>query len=205
MEPGVPPILTGQTGGATAGASNTPAGQIPDATVIDARPTSRAGDASPVCVSVGPFPSVAHADLVEAWLAPRSTALYRITRVIRKKQFFWVYLEPKNAAEIDAHVAELKKRGFHDYLLIDRGGMKKAISLGLFSSPEAVSRRLEEVREEGMQPLVVPRTESTEYQWIRANLAVEFTNLGQIPIEKLAGAAVLPVECARITQPATDP
>jgi len=177
----------------------------PEPPTTAARPVSGKGVGSEVCVVVGSFPNVRNADLIEAWLATRATTLQRVTQVIRRRQFFWVYLEPKSPEEARAKVADLERKGVRDFLLIQRSGLQNAISLGLFSTQEAVNRRLSEMNQQGFQPVVVPRIAVTEYAWLRANLAVGFTQTDGIPRDALAGAAVQPLDCARIAAPDPNP
>lgn len=125
--------------------------------------------------------------------------------MLRRRKFFWVYLEPKSAEEARARVVDLERKGVRDYLLIHRDGLKNAISLGLFSTQEAVNRRLSEMNKQGFHPVVVPRLEITDYEWLRANLAVGFTDTNAIPRETLAGAAVQPIDCARIAETSPNP
>ena len=167
-----------------------------------ARPVLGRGVASDLCVDIGPFPVAKDADAIEDWLASRATALQRVIQVVRKRQFFWVYLEPKNAQEARANVADLERKGVRDFLLVQRGGLQNAISLGLFSTQDAVNRRLSEMNRQGFQPVVVPRIEVMDLEWLRANLAVGYT-ASAIPREQLAGAAVQTIDCAKIADSAT--
>ena len=174
----------------------------PERPTLSARPVTGGGVASDLCVDIGPFPVAKNADTIEAWLASRATALQRVVQVVRKRQFFWVYLEPKNAKEAQANVADLERKGVRDFLLVQRGGLQNAISLGLFSTQDAVNRRLSEMNRQGFQPVVVPRIEVMDLEWLRANLAVGYT-ASAIPREQLAGAAVQTIDCAKIADSAT--
>ncbi len=177
----------------------------PEPPSISARPVAGGGVASDHCVEIGPFPATKDADAIESWLTARATAMLRIVQVVRKRKFFWVYLEPHNADEAQAAVADLKRKGVHDYLLVQRGGLQNAISLGLFTTQEAVNRRLSEMSKQGYQPVVVPRIEVTEYEWLRANLSVGYTATDTLPREQLAGAAVQMIDCAKIADPTLSP
>lgn len=172
--------------------------EIPEAPTFTLRAGTNSGVAANTCIEAGPFPNGKDADALEAWLAPRALSLVRVNRVMRRRQFFWVYLEPRDANEAQEKLADLRARGVQDYLLIQRGGLKNAISLGLFSTQDAVSRRLAEMSAQGFQPVVVPRIEVTDYDWVRASLPVGYTETGTIPAERLAGAAVSPIDCAQI-------
>ena len=49
-------------------------------------------------------------------------------------------------------IADLERKGVSDYLLINRNGLKNAISLGVFSSQDAVNRRLTEMTRKATSP-----------------------------------------------------
>ncbi|MGD9602451.1 MAG: hypothetical protein AB7O21_13735 [Gammaproteobacteria bacterium] len=163
-----------------------------------ARATAVAAD---TCMNIGPFAQARDADTVEAWLAPRATELHRVTQVVRTRHFFWVYLAPKTAEEARARVADLTREGVSDFLLIQREGLKNAISLGLFSTQDAVNRRLSEMNQRGYQPIVVPRVEKKQHTWLRANLAVGYTDISTLPVT----ANTQPIDCARIADPHPSP
>ena len=178
--------------------AETPLTAAPEPPTIAARPVAGGAVASDHCVEIGPFPATKDADTIERWLTSRATAVQRIVQVVRKRKLLWVYLEPKNADEAQAEVARLEHKGIHDYLLVQRGGLQHAISLGLFTTQEAVNRRLSEMGKQGFQPVVVPRIAVTKYAWLRANLAVGYPDTNTLPREQLAGAAVQTIDCAKI-------
>lgn len=201
-EPGVPlagepenPVAVAKPAATSAGSDTS------ERPTLSARPVTGRGVPSDLCVDIGPFPVAKNADAIEAWLASRATALQRVVQVVRKRQFFWVYLEPKNAQEARANVADLERKGVRDFLLVQRGDLQNAISLGLFSTQDAVNRRLSEMNRQGFQPVVVPRIEVMDLEWLRANLAVGYT-ASAIPREQLAGAAVQTIDCAKIADSA---
>ncbi len=171
----------------------------PDAPKIEAR-AARGGAALDQCVQIGPFPAPRDADAMETWLSPRASTLYRVLEVVGKKRFYWVYLEPESPDEARAKVAELEHKGVKDYLLIKREGIKNAISLGLFSSQDSVNRRLTEMNQQGYRPIVVPRIEVKDREWLRAKLAAGATDSNQVPTELLAGGTVQPIACAQIAE-----
>lgn len=177
--------------------ATTPPG-MPEPPAISARPVTGVGVAADFCVDIGPFSIAKDADAIEVWLASRAAALHRVVQIVRKRPYFWVYLEPRNAEEAESNVTDLARKGVRDFSLVQRGGLHNAISLGLFSTQEAVNRRLSEMSKQGFQPVVVPRIEVTDLQWLRANLAVGYTDSSAIPREPLAGVTVKEIDCAKI-------
>lgn len=163
------------------------------------------GVPSEVCVTIGPFAAAADARKAERWLTPRAAYVHRVSQTLNSRRYFGVYLEPKNTSEARANLADLERKGVRDVLLIRRQDLSHAISLGLFSSQDAVNRRLAEITKQGYQPLVVPQVETTEATWLRANLAVGYEDPALIPRQDLHGAAVDTIDCAKIADPAPSP
>ncbi|MBI2800027.1 MAG: hypothetical protein HYX63_07025 [Gammaproteobacteria bacterium] len=198
---------TEPTTAATAEPTTSPGASVPAETSADssAEASPEHGVPSEVCVTIGPFAAVVDARKVEQWLTPRAAKVQRVSQTINSRRYFGVYLEPKNTSEARANLADLERKGVHDVLLIQRQDLSHAISLGLFSSQDAVNRRLAEITKQGYQPLVVPQVETTEATWLRANLAVGYEDPALIPREDLYGAAVETIDCAKIADPAPSP
>ncbi len=128
--------------------------------------------ASDTCVEIGPLADQQSVAAAREWLRPRSTMVHTRAETVRERRYFWIYLEPASAEQARRNLNDLAKRGVEDYMLIHRGGLKNAISLGLFRSQDSVNRRLAEMTEKGYKPVVVPQFETTENFWIRATMAV---------------------------------
>ena len=145
--------------------------------------------AADLCVDVGPFADAAARDEVRNWLHDYVAATYTRAEAARKRQFFWVYLEPSSDSAAQKNLAELHDRGVQDTLLIRRGEMKNSISLGFFRSQDSVNRRLAELNEKGYKPVVVPRFETSDVYWLAARLAEGYAEVPQIPATLLDGGA----------------
>lgn len=159
---------------------------------------SSTGAPSGVCVHIGPFPTPADYTALQQWLSPRTTALALETTSSDKRQLFWVYLEQSSATEAQQNIADLERKGVSDYLLINRNGLKNAISLGVFSSQDAVNRRLAEMTKKGYKPLVVPRIETTDMHWLNAEFATGFENRDAIPQDIRGNAGIEAIDCQRL-------
>ena len=155
-------------------------------------------DAADLCIDVGPFAQVAVRARLRDFIDELTAAIHLRTVSVRKRQLFWVYLEPVPVGEAARSIADLERRGVKDFMLIRRGGLKNAISLGLFSSQDSVNRRLAELSEQGYQPVVVPRYETTDRFWLAAQFAAGHEDVPDIPHELLAGAAIEPVNCREL-------
>ena len=133
-------------------------------------PSSEQMQLSSYCFSFGPFTHVHDVSRRKVVLAGRVDWLRTETRRDGERQrLFWVYLKPRESvAAAQEELADLRRRGITDYMIIRRGGLRNAISLGLFSSQESVNNRLAELADEGYQPVVVPRYKLTKHFWLHA-------------------------------------
>ena len=145
--------------------------------------------AADLCVDIGPFGDAVTRAQVRDWLREYVAASYMRVETVRKRQFFWVYLEPSSDRAAQKNLAELHDRGIQDTLLIRRGEMKNSISLGFFRSQDSVNRRLAELNEKGYKPVVVPRFETSDLYWLSARLAEQFTEVPEIPATLLGSSA----------------
>jgi hypothetical protein len=161
-------------------------------------PPAATGTPSGVCVRIGPFTGSAEYGPLLGWLSPRSASVNVETVTTARRQLFWVYLEQKSADEAQQKLAELARKGVRDTLLVNREGVTNAISLGVFSTQEAVNRRLAEVARKGYSPLVVPRVETTDLRWLNAELASGYADKTLIPAELRGNAGVEDIDCAAL-------
>ncbi len=140
------------------------------------------------CYRLGPFTDAAAVDALEEDLRAQQFEVWRKRKEIQVRKLFWVYLEPMGSAEqARQKLAELRSKGVKDYMLIQRGNLKNAISLGLFSYQDTVNRRLAELAQEGYKPVVVPRYKTRKEIWLELH-------------SKQDGVPTLPVDMAQHPQ-----
>ena len=94
---------------------------------------------------------------------------------------------------------EMEARGLGDYRLISRGDLENAISLGLYSSREAVDRRLEELGEKGYVPVVVPYGEVNRIYWLDVRVPAGSPAMAGMYTEYPAKYESVPVNCSDIS------
>ena len=157
-----------------------------------------------LCIEAGPFSDASTRDGFKEWMAELVAALHTRSETVRKRKLFWVYLEPTSDLSVQQSIVDLRDRGVQDYMLIRRGGLKNAISLGLFSSQDSVNRRLSELEEQGYIPVVVPRFETTDQYWVSAQLAVEYGSVPDIPETLLGAAKVAEIACDNLASVSAD-
>jgi hypothetical protein len=149
-----------------------------------------------VCVTAGPLAEATQSERLRDWLATRSVRVVHEARAIRTRQLYWVFLEPADEAQAQQRLLDLQGKGVSGVELIRRGGLMNAISLGLFSSQEAVNARLDEMQRQGYHPVVVPRYETRREYWLRAELGVGYEELAAIPPELGIEVALARSHCA---------
>lgn len=151
--------------------------------------------ASDTCVEIGPLADQQSVATVRNWLHTRTTIVHTRAETVRERRYFWIYLEPASPEQARKNLNDLAQRGVKDYMLIQRGGLKNAISLGLFRSQDSVNRRLAEMTEQGYKPVVVPQFETTENFWIRATMAAGFADPGALAQTLPDGATITTRTC----------
>ncbi len=156
------------------------------------------GEPSDTCIEVGPFAEKQQLDRFRNWLRSRATTVHSRVETVSERQFFWVYLEAVSDADAKRSLNDLERRGVKDYMLVRRGGLKNAISLGLFSSQDSVNRRLAEMNRQGYKPVVVPKFESTENYFVRATMALGSEDTGTVSGALTGDVTVEQIECSRI-------
>lgn len=93
--------------------------------------------------------AVVDADKIERSAVSKFSTLKLKRRNTPASGTYWVFIPPSaNRQEADTKAAELKELGVPEFLIIqDAGPNRFAISLGVFSSPEAANKRLVALRE----------------------------------------------------------
>ena len=152
-------------------------------------------EAADRCIDIGPFDDSNARDLLRDWLRDYVALLDSRVEPVRGRQLFWVYLEPTSEELAAENLGRLASSGVTDYMLIRRGDLKNAISLGLFSSQDSVNRRLSELSQKGYQPVVVPHFETKDTYWLYARLAANVGADFELPQGLLAQANSSAVTC----------
>ena len=186
--------------GMTASVTENPgAAELPGAAAA-APPVIKAKVPSGVCLRVGPYAKTADYAPLVAWLQPRASGVSVATTKRVQRKLFWIYLEPSSAVEAQTKLQDLARRGVHDYLLIRRTGVENAISLGVFSSQDAVNRRLAEIEKQGYRPIVVPRDETIDQHFVAARLNLGDEAIEAIPPVLLGASKAQRVACDEAVQ-----
>ena len=153
----------------------------------------------PMCFSYGPFPDSKQAGELMTWFEQHQVSAQQRLETERENQLFWIYLKPLGSRSSAMQtIEELKSKGIRDYRLIETGDLQNAISLGLFSTQASVNRRLNELKNKGYQPVVIPYRDAQAIYWLDVKLAGQPDVLTQMFRESPARYNSLPVKCSEI-------
>ena len=171
--------------------------KLPDISVAEGTATPET--AAPMCFSFGPFPDEQQGKNLKAWFEGRQVFVQQRPEQDKENQLFWIYLAPQNSlGDAKQTIEDLKKKGITDYRLIGSGDLRHAISLGLFSTQAAVNKRLNELKDKGYRPVVVPYREVNLIYWIDVKLVNQQNILNQMFIDFPARYNSVPVACSEI-------
>ena len=178
--------------------------QLPDISVSERADTP--AETTPMCFSFGPFPDEQQGRDLKAWFEGRQVFVHHRPEKDKEKQLFWIYLAPQDSlgGAMQA-IEDLKKKGIKDYRLIETGDLRHAISLGLFSTQASVNRRLNELKDKGYQPIVVPYRAATVIYWLDVKVVNQRDVLNQMFLDYPARYNSVPVACSEIAMPRDTP
>lgn len=117
-----------------------------------ARPGAEAQQAVAACVEWGGF-ALAEAPRAEQVLEPLALGARLAQKRTEETAGWWVFIPPQGSRPAAMKkTAELKALGVDDYFVVqDEGGMRWAISLGVFRTEDAAKSRLEALRARGVR------------------------------------------------------
>ncbi len=152
-----------------------------------------------LCVSFGPFAESHQAGELSNWLKENEIQTKQRTESDGEDQLFWIYLSPSESKdEAIAAIEELRGKGIHDYKLIDKGNLQNAISLGLFSNQAAANRRLNELKNIGYLPFMVPYHKTQSIIWVDAKLDKQENTLSDFFNGYPSRFNSVPVKCEKL-------
>ena len=130
---------------------------IPESAVAAASAPAATHTAKPLaCLEWGEFSG---ADLSNASdrLATLKLGAKLSKREVEHSIGYWVYIPPvKDHAKIDAHLAQLKKLGIHDFFIVqEKGKWQNAISLNIFKTEEMARKFLDHLKSKGFKGAVL--------------------------------------------------
>lgn len=168
--------------------------QMPDISVPDV--AAEAVEYS--CFTFGPLPEEKHAVWLSDWFHARRGWAQSRTTQDPDRRLFWVYLAQKSRSGADVVMADLQKKGIHDYRLINRGDLENSISLGLFSTQATVNERLKELKGKGYNPVVVPYSNLQQIYWLDVKIPASGSTVDEMFHGFPSRYHSVPVRCDQI-------
>ena len=152
------------------------------------------------CFRYGPIPEENMVKGLYDWFRSRDVLARIQFTEDQSSQLFWIYLAPPQSRETAlAIMADMQSKGLGDYRLINRGDLVNAISLGLYSSREAVNNRLRELNEKGFVPVVVPYYDVKRIFWLDIKMATASVMASEIYSGFPARYESIPINCNDIS------
>ncbi len=159
------------------------------------------GPESEMCFSYGPFTGSEQMTELVAWFDEHQAPAQQRVEAEQDNQLFWIYLKPGSRDRAIQAIKDLKSKGVTDYRLIETGDLRNAISLGLFSTQASVNRRLNELKDKGYQPVVIPYRDAKAVYWLDVKLIDQQEVLNAMFTGIPARYNSLPVTCGEIAIP----
>lgn len=151
-----------------------------------------AGSALPWCLQLGPFADDLGAERVLLELQAQG---FQVTRRVQDEDFKvgdWIFIPP--AADFEAakrEMSRLRALGLRDLYVVASEQWRNAISLGLYSNPGGVERRMRELKALGVDARVESRFRTRRSYWVDAR-----GNDPAPPVSLTASAEINVVDCA---------
>jgi len=126
--------------------------------------------AAEVCLQLTAL-SIADAERIESRLTEKLPAFKAQRTAVESRASYWVFIPPfASKREAENKAVELKKLSVPEFFIVQESGPKNwAISLGIFSSLEAATARLEALRAKGVKSA---RTAEREGKPVAAGVAI---------------------------------
>jgi len=137
------------------------------------------------CFTLGPFKD--EADAGRMYKALRALDMKAEQRLSERRELkgYWVFLPPlKSYADARREVQALQEKGLDDMYIMGKGGLKNAISLGIFTRKSTATERFNQVRRIDPATMMKPRYRVIKEKWL--DLAVDSAQT-----EKIASIAAL--------------
>jgi hypothetical protein len=118
------------------------------------------------CYTIGPLENDDDISALGAWFNAQGSQATLRNDERREIVSRWVFIEPQESREAaEVRVREMLAANIDDIYIIPRGDMANAISLGLYSQPETLQRRVSQLEARGFTPSVLPRYRTVTASW----------------------------------------
>jgi len=148
------------------------------------------------CYVAAGLGTTSDADTVTAWLKERGADANPGFRDEEEVVNYQVYVPPlasRSAAK--ELIGRMKQAGLTDLVIMNKGDLRNAISLGLYKTEPTTQRRVSQVREMGYEAVYRPRFQARRLHFVDAEIADEAIDekaFGQA----FPGFGIVPVPCS---------
>ncbi len=155
-------------------------------------------DSTSRCAVLGPFNTVAQAEVAAGTLAQRGLGRYRQRQQQERVASYRVYLpSPGSRQAAERRRVQLTKLGFQDHYIIDEPGRENAISLGVFGVQQNAAAHVRQLSEKGINARLETIHNLQTTHWLDLELSAEERGgLRALRLEPPAGARLLERPCA---------
>lgn len=149
------------------------------------------------CYSIGPLVDDSQIAAMRTWVVAMGGDPRLRVGERRELARYWVYFPPlPSREEAVARVQQMRDVGIDDLIVIPRGDMENAISLGVFSQRASLERRLRELRAHGYEPSIVPRYRTQKASWFDVSFDVGEEVSEDMISQRFPGVELSEARCA---------
>ena len=172
-------------------------------------PESPAGDEAPEapnalasipakrCYSIGPLVDDSQIAALRTWIVAMGGDPRLRVGERRELARYWVYFPPlPSREEATTRIQQMREVGIDDLIVIPRGDMENAISLGVFTQRASLGRRLRELRTHGYEPSVVPRYRAQKASWFDVSFETGDAVSEEMVSQRFSGVELNEARCA---------
>ncbi len=153
-----------------------------DSAVVESVVETADSSSAQECYTVGPLQDVTVTEKIREWLQSRQASIAVREDERRETARYWVYFPPLASRKVAVErVTALRDAGIDDLIIIPRGDMSNAISLGVYTRKSSVKRRLSQLQAKGYHPTVAPRYRTVKATWVDVLVIDEGLDMGTFP------------------------
>lgn len=151
----------------------------------------------PGCYTLGPLSSEDATELLRAWLQGYRVLMRPRVGERRELALYWVYLPPyATRAEALQAARQMQQKGLKDIFVIPGGDMAHAISLGVYTRRASLEHRLNQLKQKGFEPSVLPRYRMQKVSWLDLEVPVGVALPAHLISERFPAVEVSPRPCS---------
>lgn len=148
------------------------------------------------CYSIGPLVDDAQIAAMRVWLMAMGGDPRLRVGERRELSRYWVFFPPlPSKEEAVQRVKVMQELGIEDLIVVPRGDMANAISLGVFSQRASLERRLNELRSHGYTPSTAPRFSTQKASWFDVTFEAQDSLSEDVIARRFSGVELSESRC----------